>query len=106
MKPTVFYSSLLLFALALCSCENPELARKRDKQALEISRLKGELAMTEEQLKGVPQDRSEEFIDIQATAKKQQEELSALEAEVADLELKKQAIEKEFEDYKAKYVIR
>lgn len=106
MKMPIRCLFLCTLALVLHSCENPELARKRDKQALEITRLKGELALTEEQLKAVPADRSAELADLEATSKKQKEELAKLESEVAELESKKQAIDKEFEDYKAKYVIR
>jgi septal ring factor EnvC (AmiA/AmiB activator) len=93
-------------AVALPSCESPELARKRDKQALEITRLRNELALTEEKLKDIPEDRSSELLEIEATAKAQQEEIDQLEAEIAELEVKKKAIEKELADYKSKYVIR
>jgi predicted nucleic acid-binding Zn-ribbon protein len=105
MKPSLYCLSLCAFAL-LSSCDSPELVQKRDKQALEIARLKGELALTEEKLKTVPADRSGDLLEIEATAKVQQEEITKLEAEIADLQTKKQAIEKEFEDYKSKYVIR
>lgn len=105
MKTTILLS-LCSLAVALTSCESPELARKRDKQNLEITRLRNELALTEEKLKDVPEDRSEELLEIEATAKAQQEEIGQLETEIADLEVKKKAIEKELSDYKSKYVIR
>src|SRR5690606_33318687 len=104
MKTTLL--SLCGLAVVLTSCESPELARKRDKQNLEITRLRNELALTEEKLKEVPEDRSSELLEIEATAKAQQDEIGQLETEVAELEVKKKAIEKELADYKSKYVIR
>lgn len=103
---TAFLVPLCGLAALVSSCESPELARKRDKQALEIARLRNELALTEEKLKDIPEDRSEELIEIEATAKAQQEEIDQLEAEIADLEVKKKAAEKELSEYKSKYVIR
>jgi len=105
MKITLFLS-LCSLAVALTSCDSPELVRKRDKQSLEITRLRNELALTEEKLKYVPADRSAELLEIEATAKAQQEEIEKLETEIAELEVKKKAIEKELADYKGKYVIR
>lgn len=98
--------AIVASAFALVSCDSPELVAKRDKQALEITRLKAELQVLQEKLSAIPEDRSGELSDLEAAAKEQKEELSKLESEVAELEAKKQSIEKEFEDYKAKYVVR
>lgn len=104
MKALIF-SPFLLF-LCLPSCDSPEMVKKRDQQALEISRLQGELAILEEQLKDVPVDRSGELERLEAEAQAQKEELTTLESEVSSLEAKKESLEKAFEEYKAKYVIR
>lgn len=106
MKTLITLLSVGALVVTVSSCDSPELARKRDKQVLEITRLKNELALTEEKLKSVPTDRSAELLEIEATAKVQQEEISKLEAEISDLEAKKKAVEKELDDYKSKYVIR
>lgn len=106
MKSLPAVMATLASAFTLVSCDSPELVAKRDKQALEITRLKGELQVLQEKLSSIPEDRSGELADLEVAAKEQKDELSKLEAEVAELEAKKQSIEKEFEDYKAKYVVR
>lgn len=106
MKILVHCSFLVLLGAALPSCENPELARKRDAQQLEIARLKGELAVMEEKLKDVPPDRSEDLARVEQEADVQKQELAKIEAEVTALEAKKAALEKEYDDYKSKYTIR
>jgi septal ring factor EnvC (AmiA/AmiB activator) len=99
-------SALALFSLIICSCDSPELTQKRDKQLLEISKLRGELSLVEEKLKTIPADRSDDLAQIETDAKAQQAEVKKLEAEVAELEAKKAALEKDFAEYKSKYVIR
>lgn len=94
------------FGAVLSSCDSPELVRKRDQQALEITKLKGELSVVEERLKDIPPDRTEDLSVIEQEAKTQQEEITKLEGEIKDLEAKKESVEKEFQEYKRKYVIR
>ena len=104
----VFTRCFTVAALVAClhSCDSPELVRKRDQQSLEITKLKGELAILEEKLKDVPPDRSKELATIEEEAKIQQEEISRLEGEIQTLEAKKASVQKEFEEYKRKYAIR
>ncbi len=106
MKSAITLAAALLAAIALPSCESPELTQKRDAQLLEITRLKGELVLMEEKVKNLPEDRSIELRQVTQEADAKSEELAKLEEEVAALEAKKAALEKEFEDYKRKYAIR
>jgi predicted nucleic acid-binding Zn-ribbon protein len=106
MKSILNFAMLVAVAASISSCESPELARKRDQQLLEIARLKGELALVEEKLKALPPDRSESLAKAEAESVAQNVELKKLESEIADLELKKASLEKEFDAYKSKYVIR
>ncbi len=94
------------FLFCLASCDSPEMVRKRDQQSIELTKLKGELAILEEKLKDVPVDHSEELSALEEQAKVQQAEISKLEGEIQNLEAKKEAVQKDFEDYKRKYVVR
>lgn len=93
-------------ALFLISCESKELTRKREQQNIEITRLKGELTLIEQKLNNLPPDRSAEVASAEIEAESQKEELKELEADVAELEVKKREIEQQFTDYKRKYAIR
>ncbi len=106
MKSTILCTTVAVFAAVLCSCDSPEMVRKRDQQALEITKLRGELALLEERLKDLPPDRSEDLAAVEQETKKQQEEIIKLENEIKDLESKKESVKKDFEEYKRKYVIR
>ncbi len=106
MKSTILCTTVAVFAAVLCSCDSPEAVRKRDQQALEITKLRGELAVLEERLKSLPPDRTADLSAIEEETKKQQEEITKLEGEIKDLEAKRESVKKEFEEYKRKYVIR
>lgn len=90
---------------ASCS-DDPKLVEKREQQKAEISRLKGELAMIEEQLKSLPPDVSADLAEAKQLSEKQSAEVAALETEVAALDSKKRALQKEFEAYQAKYRVK
>lgn len=106
MKTLLPCTAAAFFALCLSSCDSPELAKKRDQQLLEIAQLKGELTLVEEKLKTVPADRSDELAALQAEVAAQQAVAKKLEAEVAELDAKKRTLEKDFTEYKSKYVVR
>lgn len=106
MKNSILLSVGAAFVVILSSCDSPEMVRQRDEQALEITKLRGELAVIEEKLKDLPADKTADLATIEEEAKTQQEEITKLEAEIKDLEENKKSVEKEFEDYKRKYVIR
>ena len=93
-------------ALILVSCESKDLTRKKEKQSIEITRLKGELNLIEEKLRNLPPDKSQELATAEVEAESQQEELKELEAEDISLEGKKRDLENQIEDYKRKYAIR
>jgi len=92
--------------LFLVACESKELTRKKEQQNIEITRLKGELDLIEEKLRNLPPDKTSELAAAEVEAESQKEEVKELEAEVTALEAKKRDLEKQFEDYKRKYVIR
>lgn len=94
-------------ALFCASCsDDPKLVEKREQQKAEISRLKGELAMIEEQLKSLPPDVSADLAEAKQLSEKQSAEVAALETEVAALDTRKRALQKEFEAYQSKYRVR
>lgn len=92
--------------LFLISCESKELTRKKEQQAVEITRLKGELNLIEEKLRNLPPDKATELAAAEIEAESQKEEVKELEAEVTELEAKKRDLERQFEDYKRKYAVR
>lgn len=103
-------SSFLLKALpALCasfvvSCGNdPELVAKRDKQAAEISDLKGKIALLQEKILKLPEDPKKELAEAQAMEKRQTEEIDVLTKNIADLSARKLELERELSSYRAKY---
>lgn len=106
MKSTRLLLTLAISSVALFSCDSPEMVRKKDEQSVQITKLKGELAVLEEQLKAMPVDRSVDLAKLQQEAKAQKEEIEKLEQEVKDLEVKRDETQKEFENYKKKYVVR
>ena len=94
----------VVFALFATSCkEDPQLVAKREQQKTEIVRLTGELALLEEKLKSLPEDVSPQLAKAEDLLKEQTEELTKLEAETAELEAKRSALQKEFDAYRAKY---
>lgn len=95
------------FSLASLSCsEDPVMVEKRERQRIEITRLKGEIALIEEKLKSLPPDVSSELEAAKKVLTKQTAEVEKLEAEVVELELRKRGIQKEFEAYQMKYKVK
>jgi peptidoglycan hydrolase CwlO-like protein len=92
-----------LCAIALTSCEDPQLVEQREKQKTEISRLKGELALIDEKLKNLPPDVSADLAEAKLISTKQSEEIANLEAEIAALEGRKQALQNAYDAYRVKY---
>ena len=93
--------------LACASCgEDPKLLEKHEKQKVEITRLKGELALIDEKLNSLPPDVTDELIEARKVSEEQSAQVAALETEVAALEAKKRSLQKEFEAYQAKYQVK
>lgn len=98
---------LLLLPLFLTACgDPPELVEKREKQHAEITRLRGELALVEEKLAAMPEDRSQELAAARMEAESQTKQVAALEEEISALEARKREIDAEFETYRRKYAVR
>jgi molecular chaperone GrpE (heat shock protein) len=101
------HALVFLFSLCCVSCgDDPVMVEKRDQQKREITRLKGEFALIEEKLKSLPPDVSGELELAKNAAAKQSAEVKQLEAEVAELETRKRAIQADFESYQNKYRIK
>lgn len=95
---------IVLTSICCASCkEDPELVAKRDKQRLEISRLREELEVMDEKLKTLPPDVSADLEKAELRAKEQAAEVARLEAEITDLQFRKRTIQAEFDSYRAKY---
>ena len=99
----------LILALVLlpgCGKEDPELVAKQEQQRAEIRRLEGELAVIREKIKSAPPDRGKDLEAMLAQTTKQEAEIAGLEAEIEVLEDRKRELEREFEAYRRKYVVR
>jgi hypothetical protein len=106
MTARSFYRWLPLFALALGSCKDPALVRKREEQQTEIKRLEGEIALIQEKLKDLPPDRGAELAEARKTHEAQSQEIARLEQEVSGLETRKRQLEREFAQYRVKYPLK
>ncbi|QTN31350.1 hypothetical protein HZ994_03060 [Akkermansiaceae bacterium] len=100
-----------LAALSACllfvSCgEDPELVRKHGEQEAEIAKLKGELALAEERLKNLPEDKTSELKAAESETRALQAEHTKLTQEVADLEAEHKSLREEYEAYQRKYALR
>ena len=97
---------ILLIPLCFASCgEDPKLIEKKNVQAAEITRLKGEVALVEEKLRNLPPDVSGELEAKRKEIAEQEAEIKKLEAEVQEREERKNALQRDFDAYKAKYKI-
>ena len=97
--------ALSLLSVVSCS-EDPKLVEKREKQKVEITRLKGEVALIDEKLKNLPPDVSGELAEARQVSEKQSAEVAKLEAEVASLDSRKRALQAEFDTYRLKYQVK
>jgi len=100
----------LLALVLLASCrgggKDPQLVKKSADQQTEIARLRGDIALLDEQLKNLPEDRSAALAAARKTAEAQTAEVAKLQGEVAKLQARKAQLAKEFDEYKRKYAIR
>ena len=104
VRPSLIVVSL---SLLFSSCgDDPKLVEKREKQKIELTRLKGELALVEEKLKNIPPDVSSELAEAKKLSEKQSAEVADLEREIAVLEMRKLSLQGEFEAYQAKYKVK
>lgn len=97
--------AIALSILCVSCGEDPELVKKHGEQQAEIAKLRGELALVQERLKNIPQDRSADLENASTEAKKLEEERGRLTDEVAGLETEKKALQEKFEAYKRKYAV-
>lgn len=91
--------------LSISCGDDPELIKKRNEQKIEISRLESELIIMNEQLKGIPADRSAQLDELKKELEAQAQHLNNLEQEVIQLEKDKRDALKKYQDYKKKYPI-
>lgn len=104
MNPVRSSCLITLFSLTFASCsDDPKLVEKRERQRAEIVRLKGELAIIEEKLKGLPPDVTADLKEARQLSEKQATEVAALEREVTGLEARKRSLQADFDTYKIKY---
>lgn len=97
----------LSVSTCLVSCgEDPELLRKSREQQTEVVKLRSELALMEEKLRNLPPDKSEDLTTAKKQAEAQTAEITALEAEISNLDTRRKALEDEFNSYKRKYPVR
>jgi len=106
LLPCPLFAVLTAILLVSCRGKDPQLMKKSADQQTEITRLRSELALLDEQLKNLPQDRSAELAEARKTADVQATAVTKLEEEVTKLEVRKTQLTKEFDEYKRKYVIR
>ncbi len=108
MKLLNFISRPAIMVSLLCiSCDkdDPALIEKKNAQASEITRLKGEIALLEEKLRNLPPDVSDELERKRGEVAKQQAAIDQLETGIREQEQRKNALQREFDAYKAKYGI-
>lgn len=105
LRRTVQIFLALSMALSVSCGDDPVLVKKRQEQKLEIARLEGELLILNEQLKGLPADRTVELTELKKKLDTQTLELEQLEQEIIKLEKDKRDAEQQFEDFKKKYPI-
>lgn len=96
---------VILFTLTACG-EDPKLVEKREKQRVEIEKLKGEVALIDEKLKDLPPDVSSELPEAQKIFDKQSSDITRLEAEIAALENQKRNLQADYDSYRAKYQLK
>jgi predicted trehalose synthase len=97
----------VFLSLLISSCgDDPKLVEKREKQKVEITRLKGELAIIEEKLKDLPADVSNQLAEAKSLSEKQAAEIAELESQAAALENQKRSLQAEHDAYRAKYQVK
>lgn len=98
-------TAVALTALTGCG-DDPEQVRKVREQRVEITKLSGELALLEEKLRNLPEDKSGDLTVAKKQAEDQSAEILKLEAEIADLDARRKALEDDLASYKRKYPVR
>ena len=101
-----FLASFLLSLLCVSCGDDPKLVEKREQQKIEITRLKGELALVNEKLKNLPPDVTTQLDEARKLSEKQSAEVAALETEVVALKSKQRSLKAEFENYQIKYQLK
>ena len=105
--PQIISLPAVMLSLLCVSCDKEDraLIEKKNTQATEITRLKGEIALLEEKLRNLPPDVSGELERKRKEVAKQQAVIDELEAGIRVQEQRKNELQREFDAYKAKYGI-
>jgi hypothetical protein len=102
---TIPYAALIAFFLPSCG-DDPKLVEKRDKQKIEIARLKQELSLIEEKIKNTPPDVTAELAEAKQLQMKQSAEVENLNNEIVSLEAQARALKAEYDAYRIKYEVK
>lgn len=106
MKSSIRLPLAALTSLFLFSCgDDPELVKKRGEQEAKIASLKGDLALIQERLKNLPEDKSEELAASKKETEILEEKRQKLATEVSSLQDERDRIQKEYDDYRRKYAV-
>lgn len=107
MTKSLSLPASLVFALICASCgDDPVQIEKREKQKIEIVRLRGEIAVMEEKIKNMPPDVGDELAKTRKEVETTNGEIASLEKEIADLEARKRSLQADFDKYRAKYPVK
>lgn len=107
MKTSLRLPPVLVLALLCASCgDDPAQVEKREKQKIEIVRLRGEIAVMEEKIKNIPPDVAEELAKTRKEVEAVNGEIASLEKEISELEARKRSMQADFDKYRAKYPVK
>ena len=107
MRPASISCSLAILMSFVCtSCgDDPNLAKKREMQKAEISRLKADLAVIDEMHKNLPPDVTKDLAEVKQLAATQSAEVTGLKSELAEMEARKKSVKSELETFQTKFRI-
>lgn len=94
-----------LLAVCQSSCEDRALMEKRDFQRKEINLLKEQIQEMEVKIARLPPDATDALALVEKELEELESEASRLRQEISHLGERKSAIDREFEEYRAKYPI-
>lgn len=106
--PTLLNTVLAAFLLFInSSCrENPEKIIIREKQKIELAKLKGEIAIMEEKIKNLPPDSTDDLARTRKELIATNNEITQLQQEINQLEATKKALQEDFDKYRLKYQVK
>jgi|GEM_PF-3555950 len=108
MKSSFFPKFILSLLVSIfSSCKRDEAsANKIQKQDSEIARLRGEIAIIEEEINNFPPDVGAILEESKKINKRQSEEIANLEKDIFELDKRKNDLQNQYEIYRAKYKIK